>query len=70
MFQKSVLQNTRQDEMVVTLRWAEYQKYLAKIDYIKKIKEEKYQDGFLKDIFKNCLCYTLYSTNLKTLTLE
>jgi len=51
MFQKSVLQNTRQDETVITLRWAEYQKYLAKIDYIKKIKEEKYQDRFLKTVY-------------------
>jgi type I restriction-modification system DNA methylase subunit len=27
------------------------------------VKEEKYQDGFLKDIFENCLGYTLETTN-------
>ena len=50
MFQKSVLKNTSQDESLVALRWAEYQKYLEKLDYIETVKEEKYQDGFLKDV--------------------
>ena len=49
-FQKSVLKNASQDESKVALRWAEYQKYLEKIDFIRTFKEEKYQDGFLKDI--------------------
>ena len=70
MFQKSVLKNTSQNESVVALRWAEYQKYLAKIDFIKSVKEEKYQDGFLKDIFENCLGYTLESTNPNDFNLE
>ena len=70
MFQKSVLKNIRQDESVVALRWAEYQKYLDKIDFIKEVKEEKYQDGFLKDIFENCLGYTLDSTNPNDFNLE
>nr|MBL0709161.1 type I restriction enzyme HsdR N-terminal domain-containing protein [Sulfurimonas sp.] len=70
MFQASVLKNTTQDESKVALRWAEYQKYLAKIDYIKTVKEEKYQDGFLKDIFENCLGYTLDSTNPDDFNLE
>jgi len=62
-FQKSVLKNVSQDESLVALRWAEYQKYLSKIDFIKKVKEEKYQDGFLTDIFENCLGYTKDSTD-------
>ena len=70
MFQKSVLKNTSQNESVVALRWAEYRKYLAKIDFIKSVKEEKYQDGFLKDIFENCLGYTLESTNPNDFNLE
>ncbi|MDF1878890.1 N-6 DNA methylase, partial [Sulfurimonas sp. SAG-AH-194-C20] len=70
MFQKSVLKNASQDESKVALRWAEYQKYLAKIDFIKTVKEEKYQDGFLKDIFENCLGYTLDSTNPSNFNLE
>jgi len=69
-FQKSVLKNVSQNESVVALRWAEYQKYLDKIDYIKTVKEEKYQDGFLKDIFENCLGYTLDSTNPSDFNLE
>jgi len=69
-FQKSVLKNTSQDESVVALRWAEYQKYLEKLDFIKTVKEEKYQDGFLKDIFENCLGYTLDSTNPNDFNLE
>jgi len=69
-FQKSVLKNVRQDESKVALRWAEYQKYLDKIDFIRTVKEEKYQDGFLKDIFENCLGYTLDSTNPNDFNLE
>ena len=70
MFQKSVLKNASQDESIVALRWAEYQKYLAKIDFIKTVKEEKYQHGFLEDIFENCLGYTLDSTNPSDFNLE
>ncbi len=69
-FQKSVLNNASQDESKVALRWAEYQKYLSKIEFIKTVKEEKYQDGFLKDIFENCLGYTLDSTNPDDFNLE
>ena len=70
MFQKSVLKNVSQDESIVALRWAEYQKYLTKLDFIKEVKEEKQQDGFLKDIFENCLGYTLDSTNPNDFNLE
>ena len=70
MFQKSVLNNVKQDESTVELRWKEYQKYLEKIDFIKTVKEEKYQDGFLKDVFENCLGYTLDTTNPNSFNLE
>ena len=70
LLQKSVLKNVTQDESKVALRWAEYQKYLQKLDFIKTVKEEKYQDGFLKDIFENCLGYTLDSTNPNDFNLE
>ena len=70
MFQKSVLQSVPQNESLIAQRWAEFQKYLAKIDFIKSVKEEKYQDGFLKDIFENCLGYTLDSTNPNEFNLE
>ena len=70
MFQKSVLNSIKQDESLVALRWAEYQKFLTKVDYIKTVKEEKYQDGFLKDIFENCLGYTLDMTDPSNFNLE
>ena len=70
MFQKSVLNSIKQDESLVALRWAEYQKFLTKVEYIKTVKEEKYQDGFLKDIFENCLGYTLDMTDPSNFNLE
>lgn len=70
LFQKSVLHSIKQDESLVALRWAAYQNYLAKIDFIKSVKEEKFQDGFLKDVFENCLGYTLDSTNPSAFNLE
>lgn len=70
LFQKSVLNSIKQDESLVALRWAVFQNYLTKIDFIKTVKEEKYQDGFLKDIFEACLGYTLDSTNPANFNLE
>lgn len=70
MFQKSVLKSFSQDESLVALRWAEFQKFLSKVDYIKTQKEEKYQDGFLRDIFEACLGYTLDMTNPSDFNLE
>ena len=64
------LKSFSQDESLVALRWSEYQKYLVKVDYIKTVKEEKYQDGFLKDVFENCLGYTLDMTNPLDFNLE
>ena len=54
MFQKSIINSVKQDEAKVALRWASFQKFLEKVEYIKTVKEEKYQDGFLVDIFENC----------------
>ncbi|WP_164470054.1 Eco57I restriction-modification methylase domain-containing protein [Aliarcobacter cryaerophilus] len=70
MFQKSIINSVKQDESKVALRWASFQKFLAKVEYIKTVKEEKYQDGFLVDIFENCLGYTLDMTNPKSFNLE
>ncbi|NCD11318.1 MAG: restriction endonuclease subunit M [Epsilonproteobacteria bacterium] len=70
LFQKSVLNTFSQDESKVALRWAEYQKFLAKVDAIKGFKEEEYQDGFFKDIFENCLGYTLKTSNPSNFNLE
>ena len=70
MFQKSVLNSIKQDESQIALRWSAYQSFLAKVDYIKTQKEEKYQDGFLRDIFENCLGYTLDMTDPANFNLE
>lgn len=69
-FQPSVLKNVSQDESIIAQRWAAFQTYLSKIDFLKEVKEEKYQDGFLKDVFENCLGYTLDSTNPQNYSLE
>ncbi len=69
-FQKSVLKTEKQNDKIIAVRWAEYQKYLEKKDFIEDVKEEKYQEGFLRDIFENCLGYTLDSSNPKDFNLE
>ncbi|CAA6811720.1 MAG: putative type IIS restriction/modification enzyme [uncultured Campylobacterales bacterium] len=71
-FNKKVLQTyiTKQNENLIAIRYNNYQKFLEKIDYIKTLKEEKYQDGFLKDIFEECLGYTLDITNPSNFNLE
>ncbi|MBL0703323.1 MAG: N-6 DNA methylase [Sulfurospirillum sp.] len=71
-FQKRVLSSyvEKQDEKTVTERWSKFQKFKDKIFSIKKMKEEKYQDGFLTDIFENCLGYTKDTTNPDNYNLE
>jgi hypothetical protein len=70
MFKKSILKNSQQDEQLLASRWLNYQEFRNKIEYVRKVKEEKYQEGFLKDIFENCLGYTLDSTNPNEFNLE
>jgi len=70
LFQKSILNSSKQDESLIASRWAEYQKYLAKVEAIKDFKEEVYQDGFFKDMFESCLGYTLKTTNPSDYNLE
>lgn len=70
MFKKSILKNAQQDEQLLASRWLNYQEFKNKIEYIRKVKEEKYQEGFLKDIFEKCLGYTLDSTNPNEFNLE
>ncbi len=69
-FQASILKTYKQDESLVAKRWSAYQNYLAKVEFIKTVKEEKYQDGFLHDIFEECLGYTLDNTNPQNFNLE
>lgn len=71
-FQRSVLNNfvQKQDEVLVVLRWANYLKFKEKIDFVKSVKEEKYQEGFLRDIFEKCLGYTLDTTDPNNFNLK
>ncbi len=58
------------DENALLKAYNEFQKYTAKKDAIKTFKEEVYQDGFLKDVFENCLGYTLDTTNPENFNLK
>lgn len=71
-FQKRVIESyiKQQDKKTITKRWANFQKFKNKIFSIKQMKEEKYQDGFLTDIFENCLGYTKDTTNPNNYNLE
>ncbi len=71
-FQERVLQSyiDNQDEKLIASRWEKFQNFKDKIFSIKKMKEEKYQDGFLTDIFVECLGYTIDTQNPKNYNLE
>jgi hypothetical protein len=69
-FTKSLIKNQKQDEKLLAKRWLEYQKYKEKSSYIKTLKEEKYQEGFFKDLFEACLGYTLDTTDHTAFNLE
>ncbi len=71
-FQTRVLQSyiDKQDEKLIASRWQKFQAFKDKIFSIKKMKEEIYQDGFLSDIFENCLGYTKNTTNPNDFNLE
>ncbi|WP_310441097.1 Eco57I restriction-modification methylase domain-containing protein [Sulfurimonas sp.] len=69
-FQTSILKTYKQDESKIAQRWAKFQNYLSKVEFVKGVKEEKYQDGFLHDIFEECLGYTLDNTNPQNFNLE
>ena len=71
-FQKSILNSfaQKQDEVLVASRWANYLKFKEKIDFVKIVKEEKYQEGFLRDIFEKCLGYTLDTTDPNNFNLK
>jgi len=42
LFQSSIFKSINQDEALVATRWAEYQKYLAKVEYIEDVKEDNF----------------------------
>jgi type I restriction-modification system DNA methylase subunit len=70
LFQKSILNSIKHDEVLIASRWNNFQNYLSKVQAIRGFKEEVYQDGFFTDIFVSCLGYTLKTTNPNDYNLE
>ena len=69
-FNTKFLLTQEQDEEKLKKRYVNLQMYQAKANEIKGFKEEKFQTQFLKDIFENCLGYTLDTTNPINFNLE
>ena len=69
-FNPKFLLTQEQDEEKLKKRYANLQMYQAKASDIKSFKEEKFQTQFLKDIFEDCLDYTLDTTNPTNFNLE
>ncbi len=69
-FNSKFLLTQEQDEEKLKKRYANLQMYQAKASDIKSFKEEKFQTQFLKDIFEDCLGYTLDTTNPTNFNLE
>ncbi|QKF65344.1 Eco57I restriction-modification methylase domain-containing protein [Campylobacter corcagiensis] len=72
MFQEKIINEfiKKLDEKKLFKAYDEFKKFQDKKDAIKTFKEEVYQDGFLKDIFENCLNYTLDTTNPENFNLK
>ncbi|WP_107811898.1 Eco57I restriction-modification methylase domain-containing protein [Campylobacter concisus] len=69
-FNPKFLLTQDQDEEKLKKRYANLQMYQEKASDIKNFKEEKFQTQFLKDIFEDCLGYTLDTTNPTNFNLE
>lgn len=69
-FNTKFLLAQEQDEEKIKKRYLNLQTYQAKASEIKNFKEEKFQTQFLKDIFENCLGYTLDTTDPTNFNLE
>ena len=69
-FNTKFLLTQEQDEEKLKKRYLNLQIYQAKASEIKNFKEEKFQTQFLKDIFENCLGYTLDTTDPTNFNLE
>ena len=69
-FNTKFLLTQEQDEEKIKKRYLNLQTYQAKASEIKNFKEEKFQTHFLKDIFENCLGYTLDTTDPTNFNLE
>ncbi len=58
--QKIIERHTKNiDEAKLKTAYENMRAYQAKVQEIKNLKEEQYQDGFLRDVFVDCLGYTM-----------
>jgi type I restriction-modification system DNA methylase subunit len=62
-FKIAVLDRFQQNSELLESRFQKFQEFQKKRKFVEKVKEEKYQEGFFKDIFENALGYTLESSN-------
>jgi len=62
-FKKRFINNIKDDIEIFQARWRQFLEFREKIKFVKTVKEEKYQDGFLQDIFEKSLGFTLENTN-------
>jgi len=62
-FKKRFINNIKDDIEIFQARWRQFLEFREKINFVKTVKEEKYQDGFLQDIFEKSLGFTLENTN-------
>jgi type I restriction-modification system DNA methylase subunit len=62
-FKKAVLNRFSENSEILKSRFEKFQEFHKKRKFAESVKEEKYQDGFLKDIFENCLGYILENSD-------
>jgi type I restriction-modification system DNA methylase subunit len=62
-FKIAVLDRFQQNHELLESRFEKFQEFQKKRKFVEKVKEEKYQEGFFKDIFENALGYTLESSS-------
>jgi type I restriction-modification system DNA methylase subunit len=60
-FQKSVVENflSKLEDSIIDSAYARFKEVYSNVEGIKKLKEEQYQEGFIRDIFVYVLGYTL-----------
>ena len=71
-FQKSVVEKflSELEESVIDSAYSRFKEVYSNIEAIKKLKEEQYQEGFIRDIFVYVLGYTLQPESNYNIELE
>lgn len=71
-FQKSVVENflSNLEDSIIDSAYARFKEVYSNVEGIKKLKEEQYQEGFIRDIFVYVLGYTLQPSHDYNIELE